>query len=52
MFAKNETEKSVKVLMLTPQAFKGIFYSSEQALNSKMLLNVGVNSKSVLYSKQ
>jgi hypothetical protein len=72
MFAKNETETSVKVLMLTPQNFKGMFYSNkymfcnnkamfhsnksmfysnEQALNSKMWLNVGVNSKSLLYSK-
>jgi len=45
--------------MLTPQNFKGMFYSNkgmfysnEQALNSKMWLNVGVNSKSLLYSKQ
>jgi len=43
MFAKNEREISVKVLMLTPQNFKGMFYSNkgmfysnEQALNSKM----------------
>jgi len=51
-FAKNETETSVEVLMLTRQTFKGMFYSNEQALNSKKWLNVGANSKSVSYSKE
>jgi len=36
MFAKNETEISVKVLMLTHQTFEGMFYSTKQGLNSKM----------------
>jgi hypothetical protein len=45
-------QKKLYFFFLTPQTFRCMFYRKEQALNSKIWLNVGVNIKSVLYSKQ